>query len=598
MNRSPCFALSALMLCMIFSVISSSRAQAQSATTTIVTASANPITIGSQLTYTITVTSAGSAPLTGPLRVTFNGNNGPDYSLHNGSVAITSTVTGPPHIIQVIASYLGDSANAPSTSVALNEVIIADLGLTPSTTSVTASINPAYPYQTVTYTATVIGGKSPTGTVNFYLGSTTPFPAVLGSNGIATMVNSYASAGNYAVSANYSGDSNNAGSVSPPIEQVVVAAAAQPPLQFVPVTPCRVADTREAPGPFGGPLVGAGQTRSFAIPQSACGIPPTAAAYSLNVAVVPSGPLGFLTVWPAGTPVPAVALLTSYDGRVKSNAAIVPAGTSGAISVYALNATQVIVDINGYFAPPDSSSLAFYPVTPCRMVDTRNPTGPLGGPYIAGGQSRAFPLRSSNCNIPPTAQVYSLNVAAVPAGPLGFLTIWPTGQPQPTASTLNAYTGTVTANAAIVGAGANGNVSVFVTNDADVVLDVNGYFAPPGVGGLSLYSTTPCRMFDSRNFPYPPFPGTFIVAPAQSYCTLSNAAAAYVLNATVVPQGSLGSLTLWPTTSPQPLVSTLNALDGAVTSNMAIVPTNDNNIAVYAPSVTQLILDVSAYFAP
>ena len=47
------------------------------------------------------------------------------------------------------------------------------------------------------------------------------------------------------------------------------------------------------------------------------------------------------------------------------------------------------------------------------------------------------------------------------------------------------------ANAAIVPAGTGGDISVFVTNASDVVLDVNGYFAPPATGGLSLYTVTP-----------------------------------------------------------------------------------------------------------
>jgi hypothetical protein len=55
----------------------------------------------------------------------------------------------------------------------------------------------------------------------------------------------------------------------------------------------------------------------------------------------------------------------------------------------------------------------------------------------------------------------------------------PAGQTQPLVSTLNAPTGTITANAAIVPAGANGDLSVFVTNDSDLIIDVNGYFAQP-----------------------------------------------------------------------------------------------------------------------
>jgi hypothetical protein len=77
------------------------------------------------------------------------------------------------------------------------------------------------------------------------------------------------------------------------------------------------------------------------------------------------------------------------------------------------------------------------------------------------------------------------------------------------------------------------------------------------------------------------------------------AAQADVFNATVVPQGSLGYLTLWPDGGSQPVVSTLNAYDGVVTSNMAIVPAGmDGKIDAYAYGLTNLILDISSYFAP
>ena len=71
-----------------------------------------------------------------------------------------------------------------------------------------------------------------------------------------------------------------------------------------------------------------------------------------------------------------------------------------------------------------------------------------------------------------------------------------------------------------------------------------------------------------------------------------------MFNATVVPDGFLGYLTLWPQGSAQPLASTLNAYAGAVTSNMAIVPTSNTEISAFATSNTYLVLDLFGYFAP
>jgi hypothetical protein len=254
-------------------------------------------------------------------------------------------------------------------------------------------------------------------------------------------------------------------------------------LVFYPVTPCRVADTRAAGGKTGafGPPTMAGKTaRSFPIGSSGCGVPASASAYSLNMTVVPPGPLGYLTTWPTGQSQPLVSTLNAWNGEVVANAAIVPAGTGGAISVYVFDATDVVIDVNGYFAAPGSpGGLHFYPLAPCRVADTRGGmSGEFGPPIIAGGSSRDFHIPLGGCGAPATAQAYSLNMTAVPPGALGYLTTWPTGQSQPFVSTLNSWKGQVVANAAIVPAGASGAVSVYVSNPSDVVIDINGYFAP------------------------------------------------------------------------------------------------------------------------
>jgi hypothetical protein len=277
----------------------------------------------------------------------------------------------------------------------------------------------------------------------------------------------------------------------------------------------------------------------------------------------------------------------------------VPAGLGGAINVFASNATHVVLDINGYFVPDsDPAGLAFYPLTPCRLVDTRTAASSLGGPSLAGGSWRTFPALAGPCGIPASARAYSLNFAAVPKGPLGYITAWPTGQTQPVASTLNAPTGAVTANAAIVPAGTAGSIDVFASNATDLVIDINGYFAPPATGGLALYNVTPCRALDSRQpGGSPPFTGKRDTAMAAGRCDLP-VAPAYVVSATVVPSSALGYLTLWAQTTSQPPVATLNALDAAVTSNLAIVPGGLGGISAFASNSTHLILDVFGYFAP
>ncbi len=372
-------------------------------------------------------------------------------------------------------------------------------------------------------------------------------------------------------------------------------------LRFVPVTPCRVADTR------GGPAMAGGSTRSFAVAQSGCGIPGTAQAYSLNVTVVPEGRLSYLTLWPTGQPQAMVSTLNSWGGIVVANAAIVPAGTNGAVSVFASDPTDVILDVNGYFDTSSGpTSYSFYPATPCRIADTRGATGQFGGPYMYGGQTRDFPIPSSGCGLPATARAYSLNFTVVPGGYLGYLSAWPTGQAAPVASTLNSWTGKVVANAALVPAGTNESISVYVSDSTQVILDGNGYFAAPGgAGALNFYPVTPCRVADTRGAAGP-FGGPEMGAGATrsfpipaSACNIPATAAAYSMNVTVVPDGRLSYLSAWPAGSSQPVVSTLNSWDGAVVANAAIVPAGTGGaISLYVSDQSQVILDINGYFAP
>ncbi len=375
------------------------------------------------------------------------------------------------------------------------------------------------------------------------------------------------------------------------------------PYQFVTVPPCRLLDTRNT-----GPISG-GTFQTFNLEQLAqnnnCADLSTANVYSLNVTLIPlnGGPVAYLTIWPTGQNRPVISTMNSLDGRVKANAAIVPAGTASAVNIYVTNTANVVLDIDGFFTAPSDSTLAFYPLPPCRLVDTRTQNGDLGGPYLPAGQERDFPLLQGDCGIPGDAQAYSLNFTAIPHNgeALYYLTVWPTGSSMPVVSTLNNPTATVVANAAMVAAGTEGQIAVFPSNDTDLVVDVDGYFAPAGLGALSLYPVTPCRALDTRTIGSgQPFSGALNppLNVLASGCAVPTSAQAYVFNATVVPSGSLSYLTLWPDGQGQPVVSTLNALDGSIMSNMAVVPSSNGKIDAYAAGLTQLVLDISSYFAP
>jgi hypothetical protein len=374
------------------------------------------------------------------------------------------------------------------------------------------------------------------------------------------------------------------------------------PLGFLPVSPCRVADTRNATGPLGGPAIAALATRNFPV-RSACGLPATATAYSLNITVVPRGSLGYLSIWPGGRTQPTVSTLNALDGRIKANAAIVPAGADGSVNVFVTDTTDVIIDINGVFVPQaaNASSQSFYPVNPCRISDTR----------VSGGTMQALVDRTITvatlCGIPVTATAYALNFTVVPKQTLGFLTLWPNnGSGRPTVSTLNALTGTVTANLAIVPAGNAGDILAFATDATELIVDVTGYFGPSGFpGGLRFYSLDPCRILDTRladgplGGPMPQAGSTRAFPVSSSACGVPPTAQAYSLNATVLPSPVLGFLTLFPTGAARPLASTLNAVDGSLTSNAAIVPSGiTGQISAYVTERTHLILDLNGYFAP
>jgi hypothetical protein len=417
---------------------------------------------------------------------------------------------------------------------------------------------------------------------------------------------------------------------------------AQANLKFIPIVPCRVVDTRPntaneytpaMSGPFGSPALAAVAERTYIFsssPQcSSRWAGKTPKAYALNVTLVNlnfPGSLGpsvaNIVVWPTGSQPPLATALVNPPGRLVSNNMIIGTGAGGAISVMSSDATHLLIDVNGYFAD-DPSGMAFYPMTPCRVVDTRaGITLPVlkapSYPQIPADSERSFPLdQQNNCSFPSGVpiQAFALNVTVVPptGQPVGFVTAFPSGAARPTVSLMNVLDGRVAANGAIVKTGSfNGSsraVTVYSNSTTDVVIDVTGYFAPPGsFGGLVFSPVTPCRAVSDATLTSPPlgFPATKIYSIAGN-CTPPANTGAYAISTRVNPAGLLGFVTVWPTGQGQPIVSLLNAVDGNPTANGAIIPAgNSGQLSFYATEPLSaatnpprpLTMDVTGYFVP
>jgi hypothetical protein len=123
----------------------------------------------------------------------------------------------------------------------------------------------------------------------------------------------------------------------------------------------------------------------------------------------------------------------------------------------------------------------FHSLTPCRIVDTRGPAGPKGAPALQSLTPRNFPIQGE-CGVPEGAEAVSLNVTIVHPTNHGHVTIWPSGQSLPVASTVNfAPNDVAVANGALVALSTEDfdlavQAHVLGNGQVDLVLDVTGYF--------------------------------------------------------------------------------------------------------------------------
>ena len=255
---------------------------------------------------------------------------------------------------------------------------------------------------------------------------------------------------------------------------------------YTPVSPVRLLDTRGGQSTFDsqfqaiGPLASQGTLDLIVAGRD--GVPANATAVVLNVsAPLPSSP-GYITAWASGDSQPFIGNLNLNPNVTSPTLVIAKLGGNGKISLFngSSAATNLVADLQGWF--PQRSS--FNAVFPARLMDSRpgattvdhiaQATGQLGG----GGRYDLPVLNRAGVPLSNVGAVV-LGVTATNSAAVGFLTIWPAGQPQPLAGNLNLNPGLNITTLVIAKVGSTGAVSIYCGSPAptDVVVNVFGWLS-------------------------------------------------------------------------------------------------------------------------
>jgi MYXO-CTERM domain-containing protein len=196
-------------------------------TTTTVSSSANPSVVTQNVTFTATVAavSPGAGTPTGSVAFTIDGNSAGSGTLNASGQASVSTATLTQGTHTVVATYAGDtnfntSTNGPG---GLTQTV----NLDGTTVTMSSNENPSTYGDNVTFTATLVSVGAagvPTGSVNFYDGTTLLGAGTINAAGVATYSTAALTAGPHTIKGDYLGDgAHKAGSGT--VNQVVNQAA-------------------------------------------------------------------------------------------------------------------------------------------------------------------------------------------------------------------------------------------------------------------------------------------------------------------------------------------------------------------------------------
>jgi hypothetical protein len=368
------------------------------------------------------------------------------------------------------------------------------------------------------------------------------------------------------------------------------------PSCYVPLNPARLLDTRDGTG--GNISALSSQALTELRVTGVGGVPTDATAVVLNVTVDVPFTSGFITAWPSGEAQPTVSNLNFVAGQTVPNLVTVKVGANGRVNLYNSEGyTQLVADVVGYYVPAIAGCAGgFTAVTPNRLLDTR-----LGaGTPVAGGQTINLAVTGGATTVPPGVSGVALNVTVdQPTGP-GYLTVWPTGEVQPLASSHNFVPGLTVANLVLAKVGAGGQVSIFNSfGNTHVVVDVVGYFS---TAGRPFIPVNPQRIVDSRlatriGSNGPLGQGQSAQIGVAGVGPVPAGATAVIVNVTAADSTAPGFITVWPTGTAMPTASTLNQRPGIPVPNLAYLKLGSGGqLSLFNNAgSTEYIVDVFGY---
>lgn len=255
--------------------------------------------------------------------------------------------------------------------------------------------------------------------------------------------------------------------------------------------------------------------------------------------------------------------------------------------------------------PPVLVGSTYFPLSPGRVLDTRNGTG-TGGAVNPIGSGGTIEVKVIDVvGVPATGvTAVALNVVATNAsGPNSFLTVYPTGQPRPVASNINFVPGVSVPNLVIARVGTDGKVSMYNNlGSVNVAADVQGYFKGDATGA-KYTPLVPARVLDTRNgtggTSAPVGAGGTIELKVTEAGGVPAAGTTVVLNVTATNvSGSESFLTVWPSGTSRPVASNLNFIQGQTVPNLVIARVGEGGkIAIYNNvGNVDVVADTQGYF--